>query len=194
MSLAHCLNSTDFDGHVDMTYSRYRSSRTAQYQTIKHIVLQGDLRENQIMTNWISRHYPEITLINPLAAFADQTEFDRLSIESEGENALSSLELYRYYEFWRISSALADAVNFNNLFDVDHANSIRNHGMAAIHPDNLQLMLFRANRKKGSADAVRYSWSRQEQVIYSVINAVAEPYEDNKALINTLITQLKAIY
>ncbi|WP_019028103.1 hypothetical protein [Colwellia piezophila] len=192
-TLSQIINSVDFDGTIEMSYSLYQSSRKRHYPLISDIKLVGDGHEVRRMTAWISQHFPVIRLTQEV--FYDNAEdYNRAAIEERGEAALSAYGKFRYDEFWRISSALSTAVGFSNLFDVDHAKSIKENGIAAIEPDNLNLMLFRANKKKSAKSHPRYSWARQEEVIWSSIKAVTELTSDDERVVELLVQQLKSLY
>lgn len=187
------ISDETFNGSIELNYAQYRGSEKRHYQDLDTIKLDGDSREVRIMRNWISRHFPEIALESPLD-LADEEEFNRVAIEVLGEECLNDYDKFRYGEFWRIASALSEVAEFNNLFDVDHAKSIREHGVDAIKPDNLNIMMFRANRKKSWKSEARYTWERQVEVIWSSIAAVTVLNEDQKRVVLALINQLKALY
>ncbi|WP_394133064.1 hypothetical protein [Shewanella maritima] len=187
------LNSADFDGSISLCYAAYQRSYKHQYQQVDRIKLLGDSREVRIMTNWISKHFPDIPLTSDVA-IDDVDYVNRAAIETQGEQRLNAYDKFRYDEFWRISSSLSCIAQFSNLFDVDHANSIAEHGIDAIHPDNLNIMLFRANRKKSYKSAPRYTWDRQQEVIWSSIKAVKQLASDEELVVSQLLTQLKALY
>ncbi|GAM56742.1 phage protein [Vibrio ishigakensis] len=185
------INDETFNGSIELNYAQYRRSEKRHYQDLDTIKLDGDSREVRIMGNWISKHFPEITLASPID---DEEGFNRAAIEVLGEECLNDYDKFRYGEFWRIASALSEVADFNNLFDVDHAKSIREHGVDAIKPDNLNIMMFRANRKKSWKSEARYTWERQVEVIWSSIAAVTVLNEDKKRVVLALISQLKALY
>ncbi len=192
-TLSEIISSSDFDGSIEMYYSQYQSSRKRHYQLLTDIKLVGDSYEVRGMTSWISKHFPAILLTKEVY-YDNAEDYSRAAVEERGEAALSTYGKFRYDEFWRISSALSTVVGFNNLFDVDHAKSIKENGIGAIHPDNLNLMLFRANRKKSSKSQARYSWQRQEEVVWSSIKAVTEINSDEEQVVAMLLHQLKSLY
>ncbi|EGR0760795.1 hypothetical protein ETS21_17975 [Vibrio parahaemolyticus] len=192
LTISEALNSDDFDGTIEMNYSMYRNSFKRNYEELTTINLVGDYREIRLMTKWIGKHFPEIELKSDVPL--DDDSLGRSIIESKGEERLSTYDKFRYDEFWRISSSLSSVANFNNLFDVDHAKSIHEHGIDAIHPDNLNIMLFRANRKKSSKSHSRYTWERQEEVVWASLKAVVELNSDEEMVVKALLAQLKALY
>lgn len=192
-TIQELIKSEEFDGSIELNYAQYRRSYKENYTHLEKVELVGDSREVRIMRNWIGKHFPEITLSSAID-LAGEEEFNRTAIEVLGEECLSDYERFRYGEFWRIASALSEVAEFHNLFDVDHAKSIREHGVNAITPDNLNIMMFRANRKKSWKSQARYSWERQVEVIWSSISAVTVLSEDQKRVVLALINQLKALY
>lgn len=177
--------------HINLDYAAYQQSHKHDYAQVSSIELVGNEREVGIMKRWLERHFPNIAITQP--DFGAE-QMHRAQIEQVGIAKLSPFDKFRYEEFWRIARALSDVVGFNNLFDVDHANSIAEFGELAIHPDNLQLMMFRVNRSKHMKSQPRYSWARQQQVIWSSIDTVGELMLSQQQIVEALIMQLAAVY
>lgn len=104
-------------------------------------------------------------------ASVDSEVFDRLAIEKEGESKLSTFDLNRYYEFWEIAKQLNKLAG-EAVFDVDHARSIKENGIEAIHPDNLHIINKTANRKKSSKSIDRPRFDCQKEHIFNTINCI----------------------
>ncbi|RJG40010.1 hypothetical protein [Motilimonas pumila] len=174
-----------------LDYETYQQSTKQDYAEISGIELVGNAREVNIMSRWLGKHFSDIAIQQP---DFDEEQRQRGKIEQTGMAKLSPFNKFRYDEFWRIAKALSDAVRFHNLFAVDHANSISEFGELAIHPDNLQLMMFRVNRSKHMKSQPRYSWARQQQVIWSSIDTVGELMLSQQQIVEALIMQLAAVY
>ncbi|GAL19055.1 hypothetical protein JCM19235_2478 [Vibrio maritimus] len=193
LNIVDVIEKDEFQGALELNYAMYRNSYKQNYEQLTDIKLVGDSREVRIMNKWIAKHFPDIVLSSELSD-EECDGYNRSTIEAEGEERLSTFDKFRYDEFWRISSSLSSVADFHNLFDVDHAKSIREHGIEAIHPDNLNIMLFRANRKKSFKSQERYSWERQEEVIWASLRAVTELSTDEERVVRALVGQLKALY
>ena len=91
---------------------------------------------------------------------------ERDSIEREGLAGLTLISRQCYKAYWALSTSFKELTGFG--FDVDHAQSIKEHGLSAIKPSNLQILPQRTNRVKSSHSELRQSWSEQERMLRAV--------------------------
>lgn len=125
----------------------------------------------------------------------DEEDYNRSLIEDQGYEALSTLDKIKYDKFWSISKSISDVIGFANLFDVDHANTIKSHRTNAISPSNLQLMYYRANRKKNAKSQERYTWEQQVLVVKgAIIGAGIFMNAEQEELVDYYLSELKLVY
>lgn len=109
--------------------------------------------------------------------FRDGILTEREALEKEGISKLSPQERARYYDF----ISIRDKINklSNVVFEVDHANTIHEHGINAITPDNLQLLTKEDNKLHGSKSHPRMTIKEQWRYLTGKIgfSGFSEEYE-----------------
>lgn len=121
----------------------------------------------------------------------------RAQIEAEGIASLDEDDQDRYSMFFKVIGPKLSAMAGVYSFDVDHANSIHEHGIKAITPDNLQILERGLNRSKNSDSAKRMSWAQQEYHIRQIIGMgrMFDPLTDSETKkLERVLRMLKLVY
>lgn len=122
---------------------------------------------------------------------------DRGAIERKGIERMGDIERSIYEYIYTLPKQLSLIVDSDKaLFDVDHANTIHEHGIDAIDYRNLQLLSPRVNQSKNKESLPKMDWNVQVQKIKSVLDAnYYRPLskEQNKR-IDMILAQFKLFY
>ncbi|MCL1038272.1 hypothetical protein L2750_14120 [Shewanella submarina] len=144
---------------------------------------------------WKNIEGPEeaVEFVNLLLGYVDEepdsNDFDRGGIEFDGMAKLSKVEHRRYNRFWEISRELN--AELGSIFHVDHAMSIKEVGVDAITPDNLQILVKGLNTSKNVASWERLNFEAQHNHITTM--AMMIPNVDMK-LIDAILKDLQSVY
>ena len=111
---------------------------------------------------------------------------------------MSAYDRYRLEEIYTITKDLNKYFNLN--FEVDHAQALLNmENPGQHHPDNLQILIERRNRIKGSNNWDRYSIDKQEEHLrYHVADHLEEGdllgVTGCNEILEALIHRLRLVY
>lgn len=128
-----------------------------------------------------------------LAAAEDSEEdsigLERVDIESTGYEGLSELEKIKYDGFWEISKKLNNVCG--SIFHVDHAHSVKEHGVNSICHKNLQLLIKGLNTSKSSKSWDRLCWEAQKEHIKLNTSIIPNVNQD---VVDLYLSQLKTYW
>lgn len=113
---------------------------------------------------------------------------EREKTEDEGLALLSLKDKIRYFEFITIRDMLNKLSHI--VFEVDHVNSIFEHGVLAIHPDNLQIITNYENKEKGPTSGTQFGFTYQKmKIIEALYN-----HDINHELLDYYLERLHLVY
>lgn len=128
----------------------------------------------------------------------DAAPLRRGEIEKRDFEELNSVERYRLEEFQSISKQLKSFYGFE--FELDHADALLNpKAPGKHHPDNLQFLLARHNRKKQNSNWPRFTLDEQVEYIRAAVNLqqmVIERLglEDQTDVVDALLDRISRVY
>lgn len=97
--------------------------------------------------------------------FRDGILTERELIEKEGIKLLGLVDRARYYDFETARNKLNKLSDV--VFEIDHANTVYEHGIKAVHPDNLQILTKEDNQLFGAVSHNRMTAKEQWKYLVS---------------------------